>query len=149
MRRINAKSVLIAIALCAGILSCSTKENHSEDEAAGHEEWPEMDAFHMTMAEAYHPLKDSGNVEPAMRLMGQLADEADKWAAAPLPEKVNNDDVKARLEKLKIDVRALSDDVNDGAPEDQVGTTLHTIHDQFHEIMEIWHGGGEKPEHQH
>lgn len=143
------KLVLLTMALSLFIFSCGTKEHHSEAETAENDEWPEMDAFHMTMAEAFHPLKDSGNVEPAMRLMGQLADEADKWASAPLPEKVNNEEVKMKLEKLKADLRALSDKVKDGAPEDQVGTALHTIHDQFHEIMEEWHGGGEKHEHEH
>ncbi len=136
---------LIALAFAVLALSCAKKE---ESAAGEMDEWPEMDAFHMTMAEAFHPLKDSGNVEPAMRLMNQLADEADKWAAAPLPEKVNNEEMKAKLEKLKTDLRALSNDVKDGAPEDQVGTTLHTIHDQFHEIMEAWHGSGEKHEHE-
>lgn len=143
------KSGLLMLAFGIFVFACATKEHHSDTEAVDSDEWPEMDAFHMTMAEAYHPLKDSGNVEPAMRLMAQLADEADKWAAAPLPEKVNNEEVKAKLEKLKTDLRALSDDINEGAPEDQVGTTLHTIHDQFHEIMEAWHGGGEKEEHEH
>ncbi len=138
---------LLTLALSLLVFACATKEHHSEE--TDNDEWPEMDAFHMTMAEAYHPLKDSGNVEPAMRLMGQLADEADKWAAAPLPEKVNNEDVKAKLEKLKTDLRALSDDVNDGAPEDQVGTALPAIHDQFHQIMEAWHGGGEKHKQEH
>jgi hypothetical protein len=143
------KSGLLLLALSLFILSCGSKEHHAEGEEAGNDEWPEMDAFHMTMAEAYHPLKDSGNVAPAMSLMGQLADEAEKWAAAPLPEKVNNEEIKSKLQKLKTDLRALSDDINEGAPEDQVGTALPAIHDQFHEIMEAWHGGGEKHEHEH
>ncbi len=142
------KHVLLVIAVGFFIFSCATKEHHSEGAAMDNDEWPEMDAFHMTMAEAFHPLKDSGNVEPATRLMSQLADEADKWAEAPLPEKVNTDEMKSRLQKLKTDLRALADEVNDGAPEDQVGTTLYTIHDQFHEIMEAWHGGGSKHEHE-
>lgn len=140
---------LLTIAFSLFIFSCGTKDTRSAAETADNDEWPEMDSFHLTMAEAFHPLKDSGNVEPAMRLMGQLSDEAAKWADAPLPEKVNNEEMKAKLAKLKTDLRALSDSVNDGVPEDQVGKTLFTIHDQFHEIMEAWHGGGEKHEHDH
>ena len=71
-----------------------------------------------------------------------MTDEADKWAAAPLPKKVNNDEMKERLQKLKTDLRALTEQISDGAPGDQVGTTFYIIHDQFHEIMEVWHGGG-------
>lgn len=139
---------LLTVSLSLFIFSCSTKEHHSETSSKVNDEWPEMDAFHMTMAEAFHPLKDSGNVEPATRLMGQLADEADNWAAAPLPKKVNNDEMKERLQKLKTDLRALTEQISNGVPEDQVGTKLYTIHDQFHEIMEVWHGGGGIHEHE-
>jgi hypothetical protein len=128
------------------IFSCGPTAQHSESISTT-DDWPQMDAFHMTMAEAFHPLKDSGNVEPAKRLITTLAAEADKWASAPLPEKVNNDEMNARLQKLKTDLRALANQVNNGAPEDQVGTTLYAIHDQFHEIMEVWHG--ESVKHQH
>ena len=95
------KPELLAIAVGFFIFSCSTKEHHSEGTTVDNDEWPEMDAFHMTMAEAFHPLKDSGNVEPATRLMSQLADEADKWASATLPEKVNNDEMKDQTSKIK------------------------------------------------
>ncbi len=118
------------------VLGCSTK--HSETDIQN-DEWPEMDAFHMTMAEAFHPLKDSGNVEPAIRLMGQLADDADKWASSPVPEKVDNDEMKSQLEKLKTDIHTLADAIQDGASEDQISAAMHTLHDQFHEIMEEWH----------
>lgn len=144
----NVKLRILAVTLALSIFSCGTKEHQSASTANDNEEWPEMDAFHMTMAEAFHPLKDSGNVEPATRLISQLADEADKWAGVPLPEKVNTNEMRARLEKLKTDLRALADEVNNGAPEDQIGTTFYTIHDQFHEIMEVWHGGGGMHEHQ-
>ena len=139
---------LRVLAIGLFIFSCTTKENSLPTEIEDNDEWPEMDAFHLTLAEAFHPLKDSGNVEPALRLIQQLADEADKWAAVALPKKVNNDDMKMKLTKLKSDVRALSDAVNAGATEDQVGTSLFAIHDEFHEIMKAWHGGGLNQEHQ-
>ena len=131
---------LSTLIVMLSVLACSTEQDKTP---AANDEWPEMDAFHMTMAEAFHPLKDSGNVEPALRLIGQLTLDADTWAASPIPDKVNNDDMKSKLDKLKTDIRALSDAVNDGAPEDQVGTALYIIHDQFHEIMEIWHSDKE------
>lgn len=117
-------------------LSCSPK--HDKD-APQSDEWPEMDAFHMTMAEAYHPLKDSGNVEPAIRLIGQLVDDADQWAASSSLDKLNNDEMKSKLEKLRTDIHALAEVIQDGASEDQIATSLHTLHGQFHEIMEAWH----------
>ncbi len=128
------------------IFSCEPKKHDSES-ISTIDDWPQMDAFHMTMAEAFYPLKDSGNVEPANRLIAKLADEADEWASAPLPEKVNNDEMRARLQKLKTDLRALANEVNKGAPVDLVGTTLYSIDDQFHEIMEVWHGESVKRQH--
>lgn len=128
--------LLMACAFCT--------RSHQEADA---DEWKEMDAFHRVMAEVFHPLKDSGNVQPAMERMDELADEAEKWAAAPLPERVNNDEVKQKLDRLKNDTRALADAIKAGAPEDQVGTTLYEIHDLFHEITEAWHKEGEHEHH--
>lgn len=132
------KSLLFASFIVALVITaCSHKEEHHE-EASG--EWKEMEAFHKIMAAAYHPLKDSGDVRPATQLMDSLATSAEQWAAAPLPEKVNNEDMKAKLEKLKTDLRQLATDIKEGAPEDQIGTTLSEIHEQFHHIMEAWNG---------
>ncbi len=132
------KVIVQSIAIGLLIFSCEPKTHDSESTSTT-DDWPQIDAFHITMAEAFHPLKDSGNVEPANRLITILADEADEWARAPLPEKVNNDEMKARLQKLKTDLRALANEVNKGAPVDLVGTTLYSIDEQFHEIMEVWH----------
>ncbi len=129
--------------LVVTIICCGKKEK--QEEASN---WKELDSFHTLMAEAFHPLKDSGNVEPATRMMDQLATEAEKWATAPLPERINTSEMKDMLNKLKTDLRKLSNDIKDGAPEDQIGTTFYDIHDQFHKIMETWNGEkGEEHEH--
>jgi len=118
------------------VMACSSSHH---DTNAGNDEWPEMDSFHMTMAEAFHPLSDSGNVEPAIRLIDQLGVDADKWASASIPDKVNNDEMKFKLEKLRTDIHMLAEIIHDNASENQISTAMHTLHDQFHEIMEIWH----------
>ena len=145
---IKIEQIVLSIAIGLFVFSCASKEQQSESTASNTDEWPEMDAFHMTMAEAFHPLKDSGNLEPANRLVSQMADEAEKWAASPLPEKVNNQEMKESLQKLSTDLRDLADKITNGAPADQVSTSLYAIHDQFHEIMEAWHGGNAKDKHQ-
>lgn len=142
----NMKLMLIGLVVTlATLVACSHKEEHHEENG----EWKELESFHTLMADAYHPLKDSGNVEPAKLLMEKLAAEAEQWAAAPLPAKVDNDDVKAKLQKLKADSRQLASDVKGGAPDDQIGKSLTEIHQQFHGIMEAWEGEkGEKQEHE-
>jgi hypothetical protein len=134
------------------LAACSKKEEQAVAEVATEEvnDWAEMDSFHMIMAEAFHPFKDSANLEPVKTLAEEMAAEADKWAAAALPSKVDTEDVKSLLAKLKTDTRALADKVKAGAGNDELGADLTALHDNFHGIMEAWHKGkGEKHEHQH
>jgi len=148
------KIFILATAFAVVFSSCSKKENAetpTETETATAEtdpnEWPEMDSFHMIMAEAFHPYKDSANLEPVKRLAEEMATEAEKWSATALPEKVNSDDTKALLTQLKSDTRALADKIKGGASDEEIGTTLKALHDSFHGIMEAWNGGGEEHKH--
>ncbi len=139
------KYVIFFTIIITSLSSCTKKETskaHSDDT-----EWVEMDSFHLIMAEAFHPYKDSANLEPVKRLAEELAHEADKWASASLPDKVNNDEMKAQLNQLKEDTRVLSTMIQGGASDDEIGATLQTLHGSFHSIMEVWNGGTH--EHQH
>jgi len=139
----------------AVLISCSNKkhEGHEQaEEATGQtdsDEWPSMDSFHMVMAEAFHPYKDSSNLEPAKKLAEEIAIEAEKWASSPLPEKVNTEAVKAHLSQLKTDTRSLADQIKGGAADEALGASLKALHDSFHSIMEAWNGAGEGHEHEH
>jgi hypothetical protein len=141
----------IAGVLMAAVVfySCSQKENTEEGSEKENDdsEWVEMDSFHLIMAEAFHPYKDSANLEPVKRLSEELAQQAESWASATLPDKVNNDAVKAQLSQLKADTRALSTMIKGGASDEEIGTSLQALHDSFHSIMESWNGGNH--EHQH
>ena len=147
------KILILISVLTIGVTSCSTKEKGSEEATestmADPNEWPEMDSFHMIMAEAFHPYKDSTNLEPAKRLAEEMAVEADKWAATALPEKVNREEVKAQLNQLKTDTRTLADKIKGGASDEEIGASLKSLHDSFHGIMEAWNGSGETHEPQH
>jgi len=116
--------------------------------ASSDDEWPAMDEFHMIMAEAFHPYKDSANLEPAKAQASTLAANAEKWANAPLPEKVNNDDVKAKLQALKAETAAFATTVK-GGDNKAIGEALTKLHDQFHAIQEAWYGGGDGHHHEH
>ena len=119
--------------------SCQNKKIETEASAAAEDEWAEMDSFHTIMAEVYHPLKDSGDVRPIMARATELADEAEKWAAAPLPSKVDNEEVKKLLAKLKTDTRQLADQIIEGTEEDVAGAQLTALHELFHQIQEKWY----------
>lgn len=143
--------LILLLAIVAGVTSCSTKEK-SEPESAtttnDSDGWPEMDSFHMIMSEAFHPYKDSANLEPVKRLAEEMAQEADKWAATSLPAKVNSEAVQAQLNQLKQDTRSLADKIKGGSSDEEIGNSLKALHDGFHGIMEAWNGPGGK-EHEH
>ncbi len=127
------------------IMACSSKKGDRETMASqGREDWPEMESFHMVMAEAYHPYKDSANLEPIKSLAENLAKESATWAAAAPPPAVDNEEVKAMLEKLKTDCRGLADQIKAGAPNEQIGASLTALHESFHTILEAWHHSKEK-----
>jgi hypothetical protein len=133
------------------LAACSKKkETQAVAEEAEVDEWAEMDSFHMIMAEAFHPFKDSANLEPVKTLAEEMATEAEKWAGASLPAKVDTDEVKALLSKLKTDTRALADKVKASAANEELGADLTALHDNFHGIMEAWHKSkGEEHKHDH
>lgn len=139
----------VMLAILATMAACGNKDAKSENTsevAVNNDEWPEMDEFHMLMAESFHPFKDSANIDPAIANAGDLAKAADKWANAPLPERVNNDEVKGYLGELKSSTASFAQLV---ATTDttKIGESLTQLHDQFHKLQEAWYGKGEGHKH--
>src|SRR5688572_22367689 len=114
------KNLILLITLLAAITSCSEKKtaettpenspaaDSTTAAAADERDWKAMDDFHMVMAETFHPYKDDNNLKPAKEKAKQLEEEASKWASTPLPAKVNNDDMKVRMNSLKEETAKLS-----------------------------------------
>src|SRR5882724_8872440 len=134
----NLVAIVVLLSVCA---ACSHKEHHEEKA-----EWKELDSFHKIMADAFHPLKDSGNLAPIKKLAAQLAEGAERLASSSLPENLNNEEMKSNLEKLKADSKALADEISNGATDDAIKQRLAALHDQFHKIMEASQGGHEDEE---
>lgn len=128
--------------------ACVSKKEESHSDTEDDNNWEEMDEYHMIMAETFHPYKDSANLEPVKSRAGELSAAAEKWANADLPEKVDNDEMKNKLEQLKNESAALVQVV---ASEDEtvIGDQLTRVHDIFHTIQEDWYGGGESHGHDH
>lgn len=119
-------------------VSCSEKKEKPS------EGWKELESFHKVMQRVYHPMQDSGNLAPAKKLMNQLADEADRWADAKIPEEIDTPEMKARLQKLKTDARALANEITKGSTDDSLKEKLTHLHSEFHEIMEATFSTKEK-----
>lgn len=133
---------LLLLALIMLVFGCTPKkEGHDNDDNASvsDEEWKEMDDFHMVMAEAFHPFKDSSNLEPAKNYADSLVKVADRWADAPLPEKFKGDDeIKFKLNQLKVDAGTFAKVAREG-DDKAVGQSLTKLHDLFHAIQEAWY----------
>jgi hypothetical protein len=130
------------------LISCSSKHKEHEHHATDNTEWSGMDSFHMIMAETFHPYMDSSNLQPIKDRAEALKQEAIKWANAPLPEKVNNESVKANLLELKAKASALADIAKTGSDE-EIAASLKELHDLFHKIQEAWYAGKDAHEHEH
>lgn len=142
----NLKKLFTFFIAALFVTACGSKKETSE--GAESRTWKEMDEFHMVMAETFHPYKDSADLGPVKTKISQLVAAADKWASAPLPEKVDKDEVKAMLQSLKSETEALADVVQ--SDEDlAIGTQLTKVHDLFHGIQEVWYGGGAEHHHEH
>ena len=143
---------LFVLSVVSLTVACSGKKDVSNEtvstEEVSNDEWPGMDEFHMVMAESFHPFKDSVNLEPAKANAAEMARVAEKWALAALPEKVNNDETKANLEKLKNETAAFVTTVQ-GTDAIAIGTALTNLHDLFHKLQEAWYGAGEEHSHEH
>lgn len=139
---------ILLLALLAFSVACSSKKEEATEETAVAEEWPAMDAYHFIMAEAFHPFKDSANLEPVKVQAAALATSANEWVNAPLPEKVNTEEVKAKLQELKTESEALAQLVTTGSAE-EIGASLTSLHNKFHELQEAWYGAGKGHDHGH
>lgn len=129
------KGALVLLILL--LAACASKK---QEGATDQKEWKEMDDFHMVMAETFHPYKDSANLEPAKTQAAELAALAEKWASSPVPKKVDNEEMKEKLERLKTESVALAGKVTEG-DDKAIGDQLTKVHDLFHTIQEDWYGG--------
>lgn len=141
----DSKKTLFSAVLLLGtifVFSCASKKDDSHEHHGYDDEnvWEEMDRFHMIMAESFHPFRDSSNLDPAKARAGALMKAANEWAAASLPDKVDNADVRSKLGKLKSEAATLAESVK-SSDDNVIGEQLTRLHHTFHEIEEAWYGG--------
>lgn len=134
-------SAFILILLLA---ACTAKNS---EQTAEYQEWKELQSFHLIMAEAFHPYKDSSNLEPAKGLAKEMAEEVTKWMGVALPEKVDNEEMKQKLHDLNIGSQDFLKVVSENAADSVIAQSLTDLHDTFHAIQEGWYGAGKKEDH--
>ena len=137
----------IACALSIVFSACTSKKDGA-NEASADGEWKPMDDFHMIMAESFHPFRDSADLGPAIANAESMAAAAEKWLNSPIPEKVNNDEVKAKLEELN-DQAVSFVTISKAGDQNAIGESLTNMHDLFHSLQEEWYGDHEEGHEQH
>jgi ABC-type glycerol-3-phosphate transport system substrate-binding protein len=131
---------LMFIVLMVVAAACGNKETSESDDV----EWKEMDEFHEVMADMYHPLKDSNNLEPIKKNVANFSAAATKWAQAKVPAKVDNGEIKDLLAQLEDGSQALKKMIDEGSPDEEIASKLTGLHDIFHTIMEKWYSAGKE-----
>lgn len=92
--------------------------------------WREMNGFHSLLHLSHQPLMKSGDLAPARRNAGLLAEAADKWAASTAPAECAGVDAE-QVRTLATDARAYAKLVEANGGDDEVKAALGRIHDQF------------------
>jgi hypothetical protein len=142
----NRNTFIKSLAVAVLVINMACHKSHDDKKDEESKIWKEMDEFHMVMAETFHPYKDSADLAPVKAKIKDLVAAADKWSQSELPEKVENDEMKSKLQQLKGETEALADIVeinNDAA----IGDQLTKVHNLFHKIQEMWYGKGEHHQH--
>lgn len=145
MRVKSIAHLILVLSFLVGFSSCNKKhtedlhEHDSDVSASGDPmNWDEMDAFHLLMAECFHPFKDSANLAPAKQYAQELADKAQAWSSAPVPAIVDTDEVKGMIQSLKESTSHFAETVKTG-DDKTIEEELNRIHDDFHRIQEAWY----------
>lgn len=143
---------LAVAAVVVSMFACGDKkhDHHAdhESDANADADWTMMDEFHMVMADAFHPYKDSANLQPAKDHAAHMVAVAEKWADSELPERVDSEKVKSLIISLRDNAREFEKLV--GTESDQeIGAALNKLHDDFHEIQDAWYHAESDHSHEH
>ena len=132
--------LLLIVALTAG---CDKKQEHHGDDhhADGGKDWKEMDHFHTVMADAFHPYKDSSDLQPAKGKAQELVTAAKAWRNSEAPEGIDKDKLESRLDKLVSLSEELQSEVA-GGKDETIASKLTELHDLFHELQNEFYGAG-------
>ena len=139
---------VITCAVSLAITACTSKKEGTNDTTASEDEWKPMDEFHEVIAVSFHQFRDSADLGPAKANAEALVAAAQKWLDAPVPEKVNDDETKAKLQQLKDEAVAFAT-ISKTDDENAIGESLTKLHDTFHSIQEEFYGGGHEDHHEH
>ncbi len=108
-------------------------QGHGNDHAASG--WKELDSFHMVMQQAWHPVKDNGDVAPARSKASQLLASANTLAAAKAPKGCDTPELRSAAATIKKEAESFAKLVSSKAADKAIADAIKTLHDKF-EVLE-------------
>ena len=132
---VKMKYILMLISL-VGLMSWSCGKKEAETEESAGTDWPELESFHEVMADAYHPVADSGNLEPARRLSVALEERAATLASSIVPASAASEETSRNLAVLRDSTAGFSKAVKAGQPDSVLRPSITYLHRIFHHLME-------------
>ncbi len=95
--------------------------------------WAELNAFHMLLAQSYHPAqKDS--LQPLRQNASAMARAASDWAASTPPEACRSDEMTKGVAAIAASSKELDAKVTSGGSDADLKTALAAVHTQFEAV---------------
>lgn len=114
------------------------REAALKDKQVNEGKWPELDDFHVTMSQTFHPAEE-GNLKPLHENAALLAAKATTLRKSAIPVKFQKTSVKESIALLEKESIALAKMVKKKKTEDELKKAIFALHDRFHEVMEKCH----------
>ena len=86
------------------------------------------------MSQTFHP-SEEGNLEPIKTRATEMREKAAALADSKIPADLDNEKVRAAVNKLKDNTVVMEKMVNDKKSDKEITEYLVTLHDTFHEIV--------------
>ena len=96
--------------------------------------WPELKTFHGVMSSTFHP-SEEGNLEPIKTRATEMREKAAALADSKIPADLDNEKVRAAVNKLKDNTVVMEKMVKDKKSDKEITEYLVVLHDTFHEIV--------------
>jgi hypothetical protein len=113
----------------ANVTSASAQSNKSIFDS-----WPELKTFHGVMSQTFHPM-EAGDLAPIRSRSGEMHSQATALAKAAIPAEYNTPPIKAAVQQLRTDSKALHKLIKKQGSDAAVVQSLTALHDIFHEIV--------------
>ncbi|GAB3522044.1 hypothetical protein GCM10027442_46640 [Emticicia fontis] len=114
------------------------REAALRDKQVNEGKWPELDDYHITMSQTFHPAEE-GNLKPLYINASVLATKATLLKKSVIPAKFQKPGVEESIALLEKESIALAKLVKKKKTEEELKKAIFALHDRFHEVIEKCH----------